>query len=107
MQCTFQVGDKVTLIEEIENDFVYGEALPAIDQVYTVRDVWVHPLDVVTIRLVEIVNPPLRYRHGTFECAWIAADFRRVLKNDISDLQKIARDVFEGERELLPMGVIR
>jgi len=107
MQCTFQVGDKVTLIEDIANDFVYAETLPSVGPVYTVRDVWLHPLNIVAIRLVEIVNAPRKYRHGIFECAWDATFFRRVISTDISDLQKIARDVFEGERELLPMGTIR
>jgi len=109
MQCTFQVGDKVTpTIEWPDNGWHLN--IPTFGTVYTVRKIEACA-DGVGIQLHEIVNAPRFCREGGgtefCEPLFHAAYFRRVISTDISDLQKIARDVFEGERELLPMGVIR
>jgi hypothetical protein len=96
MECTFQVGDLVTLKPGITVGYEPGwgwpdNAVPVPGMVYTVREVRGHETKVLgpyvwsaSILLVEIVNPCHHFNEGFMESdhPWIA--FVRVPRPDIS-----------------------
>lgn len=78
----FRVGQKVVCIGGKRIGGHGTEAIPEFGSVYTVREFGADG----GIRLVEIVNPPLAYIEGFFECTFAVESFRPVVerKTDIS-----------------------
>lgn len=79
MECTFEVGDKITMKNtkpflDMEN----GDSVPQYGVVYTVRELLWFP-DGIGLRLTEIVNEPHDCCDGFNEATWDADEFRRVV----------------------------
>ena len=66
-----KVGQKVTCINASGFARPYGELVPILGGIYTVRAV-VGPC----VRLKEIVNVPQRYQEGVVECLFTATRFK-------------------------------
>jgi hypothetical protein len=100
MECKFWVGQKVVCVDIDDHGNGSAEILK-INHVYTIRDIRgdgeLAGRQVIAVWLNEVDEP---HFYG-----FLSSRFRPA--TDISYLQKIARDVFEGKRELLPMGAIR
>jgi hypothetical protein len=91
--CGFEVGQHVVLVDDSrfkDNDVILtairiGCTLPVKGVVYTVRDVELIR-DFVTIRLVEIVNPPDPSPYGSHgEPQWPVIYFRPLPKLRVED----------------------
>lgn len=80
MACDFRVGQPVVCIKGVSG---YGtEIVPPVGGVYTIREFG----SFGGIRLVEIINTPMRYIEGMVECTFDVESFRPVVerKTDIS-----------------------
>jgi hypothetical protein len=96
---TAKVGDKVVCVrDDIDGGYPNREKRPLEGIVYTIREICEgYPSDIdgrgIAIRLVEIVNPKIRYTEGLHEPAWSAHRFRPVTprKTDISFAHDILR----------------
>lgn len=90
----FHVGQKVVCIRERDEwtgprAAMTRTTFPVKDAVYTVRDVFAHPLSVsdsIYLRLAEIHNTPAPTVLGLFEAGFVTTGFRPVVerKTDIS-----------------------
>jgi hypothetical protein len=85
----FRVGQKVVCIAQASNP--YGEAVPQVGSVYTIREVCDGQELGPCYRLIEIVNPPMDYSDGHRECDFTHRLFRPVIerKPDISCFVRI------------------
>jgi hypothetical protein len=85
----FYVGQKVVCIAQASNP--YGEAVPQVGSVYTIREVCDGQELGPCYRLIEIVNPPMDYSDGHRECDFTHWLFRPVIerKPDISCFVRI------------------
>lgn len=93
------VGDLVVCIEEeAPGYFIWGETLPRINAIYTVRSVDVIRdfKDVVGIRLEEIINLPQSYQDGQQECAFGIWRFRKCRATSIEIFRQIAANSKQG-----------
>ena len=95
MECTFQVGDKV-VCTALFND---GRApnYPKMGGVYTVREVYANG-NLVGLLLVEIQNKPATFFDGFREISFWHRAFKPLIQTDISDLQRIVREVFDKRK---------
>jgi hypothetical protein len=107
MECTLQVGDKVTPVDNFHWVIeAFWAEKPSTGVVYTVRSVDVWPGRGIGVRLVEIINGP---GDDGREVAYNHEIFRRVIDTDISALQQTVREIFEKGKtpELVPTGAMR
>ena len=77
MSTTIRIGQRVTCIDASSFVILYGETVPQLNHVYTVRSVGGNP-DGGTgqcLRLKEIINAPEPYASGIAECSFKASRF--------------------------------
>jgi hypothetical protein len=88
------VGDKVVCVSG-DFDRPFGETVPTLGLVYTVRDIMIDG-GKVYLRFEEIINQPQTYNDGFTECDFPIHCFRPVkkTKTDISIFQEIDREIF-------------
>jgi hypothetical protein len=98
----FYVGQKVVCIDAegiLRPDTAFGlEALPALNEVYTVRAVVLPDGETPCLLLEEIRNEPADYEYGKYEFAFIARRFRPVVEPDISIFQRMLSPTPTKER---------
>jgi hypothetical protein len=98
----FHVGQKVACIALAASP--YGEAVPQVGSVYTIREVCDGQELGPCYRLIEIANPPMDYSDGHRECDFTHRLFRPVIdrKTDIAIFQRILDDVSKRETVKCP-----
>lgn len=77
MEVDWQVGEKLVCIINITPS-IFGETVPNVDDVYTIRDIDASDLG-VGVRLNEIVNPEYYYSAGMMECRFLTRCFRKLV----------------------------
>jgi hypothetical protein len=98
----FHVGQKVVCIAQASSP--YGEAVPQVGSVYTIREVCDGQEYGPCYRLIEIANPPMGYADGYRECDFTHRLFRPVIekKTDISVFTQILDKVNKRETVKCP-----
>jgi hypothetical protein len=107
----FQVGQKVVCIAngtwEKTKVLVPDIIVPLKNEIYTVREIYLDPvLDVVGIRLKEIVNKRYKYENHPepMEPGWFPADFRPIKETSIEVFEKLLinppKELIKGDKEV-------